>query len=397
MIQDVLQMDFPIKKSFALDTTVPLFTNGGECASDDIHWFGRYLELNQFEFENYHRYRFIEYVGDFLVERTILSEDEIDINADWTNSEINVWPIYAKCYPLNKRCEVLYERYAEHMTDVLNGMCIEDHCTTIHGHIDRQLRLISKLPPMKDHQVYDQVITGKFLDNIGSYKTCVDAITDRMILDYEYPSEELKNPERLVHTKDINGVTSVIFSNMGLKLKDISHLKGSGCGLWNIGVLNGTPHRLFDPNGKDVIYGFTKDETKWIQFGLFDAIIWSDLTDIYFDAEVTQEFGRADLKYKEFSVLNRYSGSHADNHSCDKVKMVQTDLLNEIVIIISKLAFHEWNARVQRIRFLVNWWSEIYIEITDQNNNVTRLWYDTTLITLTDPSLLPMPVYNVTQ
>lgn len=393
MIQDVLKMDFPIKKHVSLDTTVPLFISG-ESASDDIHWFGRILEAGQFEFENYHRYRFIEYVGDYLVERTILTEEEIDINSDWSKSEISVWPIYAKCYPLNERCSTLYERYAEGLTDVLQCMCVEDHCTTIHGHIDRELRRWKSLPNLKNNEVYDQIITGKFLDNIGSYKTCIEAVADRIILDYEAQYEAESNPNALVHSKDINGVTSTIYGNIGLKLKDLQPLKANCCGLWNIGVLNGTPNRLFDPNGKEVIYGFTKDETKWIQFGLFDVLLWSDMTDIYFDAEITQNIGRADMTYNDFSVLNRYRGTHADPRSCAMGQVTSTEFLNEIVVILCKLALHEWNFRVTKIKFLMNWWSEIYIELTDVDNNVRRIWYDSTLITLADPSLLPMPVFS---
>ena len=396
MIQDVIKMDFPIKKTITFDTVVPLFTSGGECASEDIHWFGRVIEAGEFEFSEFKRYRFVEYCGPMVVERTIIAEKEIDINSDWSKSDIKVWPIYARAHMLNK-LGCVCERYVDGCEDILSELCAEEHCTSIHGHISRFLKNWKQLPNLKDNSVYDKIITGKILDNIGTFKVTIDAVTDSIFPDYEAIEMVEKDPNKIVHSEDISGITSRIYLKPGLTLKDINKLKSSSCGLWAIGLLNGSPNRLFDPNSDDVQYGFTADQAKWTQFGLFDAILWSDITDLYFDADIDAPIGRAELNYHDFNVLNRYTGLHIDRATSpieDKNSVVRHKL-DEVIVLLYKLALYEWNIRIKNIKMLVNWWDEIYIEMTDVNGNVKRIWFDSTLVALGDPSLLPMLEYAV--
>lgn len=385
MIQDIFKMPFATTRDWSFSSTVPLiFYNNGLCA-EDYYWLGRDLDISQLELESLHRYKFLEYVGDLCVERVIVADGEFSLADNWEKSDIKIYPVYAKRFHLRKN-RVSFDRYLNGCWDMLDVLsCNEENLRTIHDYLIRHLDNWRDIPGLKKDKYFDSIITGKTKTNLENFSATLQCSTLDYDWDNEFYNELLKVPA-IIQPDKVEDKTSEKYVKTDITLKSLAKMKTRNSGLWTIGMMTGTPARLFDPNGKDVKYGFTTDYAKWEQIGILDSLQWSNFTDIYFDIELLEQ---GKYNFKALDMLNRYTGSHVD-HTNIELNMPATKFLMELVIALSKCSLEFKGGKpVSQIRFLMNWFDEIYVEIV-VNGKTYRIWYDTTITTLADPGMVPL-------
>ena len=386
MIQDIFEMPFPLKKDIMFSSTVPLIMYNEAERAEDYYWFGRNIDITKEAISRYHRYKFLEYVGDMCVERVFITEEPIKVDSDWSKSEVPIMPIYARRYMLraNRSC---FDRYLSGCWTMLENfdMC-EENLATIHERTLRHLERWRDIPGLKMDEYFNKVITGKTVDNLSTFQ----AVLECSGIDYDWNApfyaQLLQNQADQIQPDKVTDKTTRTIARPELRLKDLNRLKSRTTGLWNIGVISGKPARMFDPNGKDVQYGFNNEYSKWEQIGILDSLFWSNLTDIYFDVSFRE---RDDFTINDIDMLNRYTGFHVDAMNCEDHNLVIKNGL-ELIIALSKCAMEipTENHHLSRLRVQMNWWDEIYIEIYLGDKEVYRYWFDTTVCTLADPAIM---------
>jgi len=394
MIQDVLEMPFAItKKDITFKNLIPTIVYDGHHCNENWYWTGREIELSKLRVKETYRYKIIEYSGDYVIERVVLTDKPIDVNSDWSKcTDTNVFPIYAIARPINGKG---YPRFDRYLPGIFNSLYWFDNCPgdlqTIHSAIDRRLNdwyhPNTRIARLIDNDIHRFISSGSMYDNFDQYAMILHA-TDINAWCSEEDIVKLNNhPEEFTHKFEKMNQNDKVYASFDLKLSNLNFLKNSSSGLWCINQTTGKPNRLFDPNDEDVEHNTIEYKTLY-QMQLIEYFTKCKYTDIYLKAKVRKNIPqgvrvrRKLSTYSQFDVLNRYTGTHRDRSN-----MILPDDMEETTRIY-ELIEEAFGDIISEMEILKNWWDEIYIRFTDHKGIEHKYFYDLTWLALADCTLV---------
>lgn len=150
MLYDVIKIPLRLPEYTEINTTCPIFLHGD---TDDCSVFGRVFQIPKLR-----KYKSIEIYGTRTIERTLLSEEDLDFTKKWWTCTDRMIPISFKIYNHTlKRCRIC--RYLDGIEEALGHTTWDGITNTIHKEtLEAAAKLLYRQRQFKTVDAIQQVL-----------------------------------------------------------------------------------------------------------------------------------------------------------------------------------------------------------------------------------------------
>ncbi len=383
MLYDIVPIPLRYREGSEIDNIIPIFSNEEEL--DEVEWVGWHLDVDAIIRCGCYKYKTVEISGYDTIERTFVTQQPIDLNGRWWESDEPIFPIMQKTFRSNDLNTIQTIKYLDGITGILQLTGVQV-CNTksMHTEILQAVQSSIYQDPRLERILRDQehpihkIIIGDDETNLDTYLQAITMKNDpQSMRTIEYVCNWLPEIRLDPWLKR--------FLINGASLKEINLSRSIDFGTPMCSTISATIVPPFDPSDDDVIYQEENPDRKWAFLQMVVLLQTIAATDYSIHIKLTNN--KITECKKEF--YNRYKGF---GYPC-----ISQDQDYYASMLFEALARWHWSHLLTHTRvdhpvaeILIqrNWLDEAYIQIKYEDGEESRYYIDFTMFQIASISVM---------